>query len=65
MLKSIMSTFAMLAIPCRNFFSFVSKSPSKIPQFVDGEGGSSKRWLKWGGVGWGVFKCMQRNHFNG
>ena len=20
---------------------------------VDGEGGSSERWLKWGGVGWG------------
>ena len=42
MLKSIMSTFAMLAIPCRNFFSFVSKSPSKIPQFVDGEGVAAK-----------------------
>ena len=62
MLKSIMSTFAMLAIPCRNFFSFVSKSPSKIPQFVDGEGGSNERWFKWGGVGWGIIKGSFQKH---
>ena len=29
---------------------------------VDGEGGSSERCLKWGGVGWGVTKRSFQKH---